>query len=79
MFKLVRKKNVAHWVESGTRGLWGGGANWAKNDTRYIRCFTAILSLTGHVKTVNSRYLPKESFSLTVCLKKVYFKVANKT
>jgi hypothetical protein len=33
--------------------------------------FTAFLSLMKHVKTVNGSYLPKESFYLTVSLKKM--------
>ncbi len=40
--------------------------------------FTAFLSLMKHVKTVNGSYLQGIIF-LTISLKKVYFKVANKS
>jgi hypothetical protein len=62
-----------------TRDLRGGGANWAKNDAPYILIFTAILSLMEHVKTLNGRYLPKESVFQTILRKNEYFKVINRT
>jgi hypothetical protein len=57
----------------------GGGASWAKNGAPYILIFTAILSLIEQVKTLNGRYLLKESFFQTILLKNKYFKVSNRT
>ncbi len=56
-----------------------GGASWAKNGAPYNLIFTAILSLMEHVKTLNGRYLLKESFFQTILLKNEYLKVINRT
>jgi hypothetical protein len=52
-------------------GVCGDGANWAKNGAPYISIFTAILSHMEHVKMLNGRYLLKESFIQTICMKNV--------
>jgi hypothetical protein len=70
--------SVALWDEA-ELGVCGEGANWAKNGATYILIFTAILTHMEHVKTLNSRYLLKESFFQTICMKNVYFQVANTT
>jgi hypothetical protein len=57
----------------------GGGTNWVKNGAPYILIFTAILSLLERVKTLNGRYLLKESFFQTILLKNEYFKASNRT
>jgi hypothetical protein len=59
--------------------VFWGGASWAKNNACYILIFTAILSLIEHVKTLNGRYLLKESFCQRILLKNEYFKVINIT
>ncbi len=56
---------VSDTVHIGTKvelGICGVDANWAKNSPPYILIFAAILSLIEHVKTLNGRYLLKESF-----------------
>jgi hypothetical protein len=40
----------AQWDESGSRGLRGGRANWAKNGAPYILVYTAVISLKEHLK-----------------------------
>jgi hypothetical protein len=61
-------------------GVWAGGSEKGPKMallTSYV--FIVIFSHIEHVKTCNGRYLPKESFCLTICQKKVYFKVADQT
>jgi hypothetical protein len=69
----------AHYGTKAELGVCGEGANWAKNGAPYILIFTAILSHMEHVKTLNGRYLLKKSFIQTICMKNVYFQVANTT
>jgi hypothetical protein len=69
-------------LHNGTKaelGVCEEGANWAKNGAPYILIFTAILSHMEHVKTLNCRYLLKESFFQTDCVKNVYFHITNTT
>jgi hypothetical protein len=73
--------NSALW-HNGTKaelGVCGRGANWAKNGAPYVLVYTGIILLKEHIKPFVGRYLSEESFYLTVCMKNVCFKVANKT
>jgi hypothetical protein len=71
--------SATHYGTKAELGVCWEGANWAKNSAPYILIFTAILSDMEHVKTLNDRYLLKESFIQTICMKNVYFQVANTT
>jgi hypothetical protein len=70
---------LRHYGTKVELGVCWEGANWAKNGAPYILIFKAILSHMEHVKTLNGRYLLKESFIQTICMKNVYFQVANTT
>jgi hypothetical protein len=55
-------------------GVGRGVTNGAKNGTTYILSFHSYFITYGHVKTLTGRYLPKESFCLTISLKKYILK-----
>jgi hypothetical protein len=71
--------SLLHYGTKAELGVCGEGANWAENGAPYILIFTSILSHMEHVKTLNGRCLLNESFIQTICMKNVYFQVANTT
>jgi hypothetical protein len=77
--KIFAREQQYHNGTKVELGVCGRGANWAKNGAPYILVYSAIILLKDHLKPFIGRYLSKESFYLTICMKNVCFKVDNKT